>query len=111
MRDFLTLGPTPSGESCEQVGEGYDRGHAVAECRTFVRQLQRLWPETSFGVKGFPHDFGTYLEVVVWFDTSEKEEREAAYDVVNATPENWDEEAKADLQGWEQRKGERDGTR
>jgi hypothetical protein len=48
-----------------------------AECRAFVHQLERAFPQAieagcSFRVKSNPHDFGQYLEVQVRFDDDDE---------------------------------------
>jgi len=106
-KDFLTLGPTPADEPCEQLGPGYDPEKARFECFTFARQLKRTFPHGEFGVKTFQHDFGSYMEVVAYFYSGETEEleyerlvNEACYLAESKTPEHWDEIAKEDLRKW-----------
>ena len=100
MRDYLTLGPTPTGEDCEQVP--YENpAKAKKECRVFKEQLIRQFGEPPFGadlvVKSFPHDFGSYHEVVAYFDDQIPESVEYAFKLEGQTPEEWDEQAKNDL--------------
>ncbi len=89
--DYLTLGPVPSDESCEQVGPNYDAEHARAECNAYKHQLQRNWPQLSFFVKSFPHDFGSYMEVCVSDNCAE------AFAVGNSLPATWDDKARVEL--------------
>ena len=97
MIDYLTLGPTPAAEPCEQLGPSYDPQQARAECETFKRQLQRLFPDGSFAVRRFPHDFGTYLEVVALYDVQDEAQQAAAFAAERRTPARWDDEALEDL--------------
>ena len=97
MMDYIELGPTPSGEDCEQLGPNYDSRRAVIECSTYANQLKRMFPDCRFTVKRFPHDFGTYMEVVVNYDTDSEEETELAYDVDSGYPESWDDTAREQL--------------
>jgi hypothetical protein len=101
MFDHLDLGPTPAGESCEQLGPNYDSKRARAECRAFAAQLERVNgtpPDgCGFRVKSNPHDFGTYLSVVVAFDDENDAAVEYAYKAENTTPEEWDDEARKEL--------------
>jgi len=98
MLDYLTLGPTPSGEGCEQLGPRYDPRKARAECLVFVHQLQRLFPHGVFKVKSFAHDFGSYMEVCAVYDDSYDDDiTRAAFAAEANTPENWDEAAKIEL--------------
>ena len=70
MKDYLALGPVPAGEDCAQVGteEYYSKGRQ--ECRTYKKQLLRMFPDCPEGariaIKPFPHDFGTYHFVCKW---------------------------------------------
>lgn len=44
-------------------------------CRLFKEQLEEQFPEGDFRVKSFQHDFGTYLEVVAYYDTDMDDDR------------------------------------
>jgi len=71
------------------------------ECEIFLRQLRRVFGEPPEGaglsIKSNPHDFGTYLEVVCWFDTGVEASVEYAFNMEKNTPEYWDDEAKEEL--------------
>ena len=99
--DSFGLGPVPSNEECAQVGtENYMR-RAKIECKTFVSQLERVFPDPPpgvyFRVTHNPHDFGTYLDVEVRFNDDDSEATAFAIKVENETPANWDEIAKKEL--------------
>ena len=98
MRDYMELGPTPCGESCEQLGPTYNLGRAKAELITYLHQLQRLFPLATFQIKSFSHDFGTYKEVCVIFDDDDAEQVDLAYEIEAGFPEYWDNEARAELE-------------
>lgn len=86
MRDYLELGPTPAGESCQQVGmPTYNDIAARAECNSYKEMLEGLFPECEFAVKSFPHDFGNYREVVVYLDKGDP------YKVDANLPEFWED--------------------
>ena len=53
--------------------------------------LRERWPEAHFAIKSFPHDFGTYREVVVYYDTDDNDP--IAYEVEANLPKTWDEES------------------
>jgi hypothetical protein len=94
MRDYLEIGPTPSDEDCAQVGGDDYYRLAQIECEIFILQLRReLGPEPP-GAKlrtvSFPHDFGTYHEVVCYYDSNEG--LSYALDCESSNP-NWDEQA------------------
>ena len=50
--------------------------------------LQERWPDAHFAVKSFPHDFGTYREVLVYYDTEENDP--IAHEVEANLPKTWD---------------------
>jgi hypothetical protein len=73
-----------------------------AECRAFVHQLERAFPQAieagcSFRVKSNPHDFGQYLEVQVRFDDDDEHQTHWAFMIEAELPELWDDEARAEL--------------
>ena len=72
-RDTLSIGSTPYGEDCAQVGSTeYDYAtRARAECKAFMQQIAKHYPEPDNGylkIKANPHDFGTYHELVIVYD-------------------------------------------
>jgi len=101
MKDYLSLGPTPCGEDCQQIGPNFDCEKSNTELKAFKHQLERQFkniPEGSrFGIKTFPHDFGSYSEVVVYFNDADDKSTDFAFHVESNTPEFWDEEAKQEL--------------
>jgi hypothetical protein len=48
-------------------------------------------------VRTFPHDFGSYREVVVVFDSNDAKAAELALKAEGAAPEEWDDEAREEL--------------
>ena len=122
MRDYINIGSAPVEEQCAQVGRDNYRAMARLECRAFKEQLERKFPDGEFGIKSFPHDFGTYFEVVAYFEdevdrdaealraledtfmlcqkypcVNKLRAREAAFEAEANTPMYWDKEAKAIL--------------
>lgn len=100
MMDYITLGGAPYEEECAQVGdEGY-RQRALKECAAYIGQLKRAFGEPPAGaslrVKRFPHDFGTYHEVVVEFE-DEPAAIEYAFKLEEEMPARWDEQARREL--------------
>ena len=96
-QEYIELGPTPCGESCEQLGPTYDPGKAETELTVYLHQLERLFPLSVFHIKAFRHDFGTYKEVCVIFDGNDAEQVDLAYEIESSYPENWDDDAKNEL--------------
>lgn len=101
MSEIMLLAAVPVGEECEQVGEGYRRDHAIAECQAFIRQLQRIHGEPPKGaaliVKANAHDFGVYHEVAVLYDPNDEKSIDYAFHLERNLPEFWDEEARREL--------------
>ena len=103
MRDYLDLSPTPVNEPCAMVEPTGDYMPRMrAECRAFVHQLERAFPQAieagcSFRVKSNPHDFGQYLEVQVRFDDEDEHQTHWAFMIENDLPESWDDQARAEL--------------
>lgn len=100
--DYITLGPVPCDEDCAQVGSPDYAIKARKECRAFINQIRRQHPAlvdkiANLNIKSFPHDFGTYYEVVALFDDNSPDETHAAYELENVTPTVWDREARIEL--------------
>ena len=98
---YIELGPVPCGEKCEQLGSNYRPEFARFECQQYKAQLEREFnhlSDISFSIKSFPHDFGTYMEVVVRYDDENEESVDNAFHVDSNSPEKWDNLAKARLE-------------
>ncbi len=71
------------------------------ECRAFVNQLRRHFGEEPEGaqlkIRRQAHDFGSYLEVVVEYDTEMPASIEYAFEVDTKTPGEWDDIARREL--------------
>jgi hypothetical protein len=95
MRDFISIGPTPCEESCAQVGEPDYREKALGECRRFILLLRKTFgpePEGAWlSVKSFPHDFGTYYEVICYYNTAIPASVNYAFRCESETPAIWEE--------------------
>jgi len=98
--DYLDLGSSPCGESCVQVGSNDYHSRARLECQTYRDQLLREFPaipeSCRFAIRSNPHDFGSYLSVVVYYDSASVD---YAFHVENNLPESWDSESLAKLKG------------
>ena len=101
----MYYGPTPCAEECTQTTDPDYFSKSRDECRIWLGQLLRLikkeWDEVPEGlnmrVKGESHDFGTYYEVVGIYHIDNDEARDVAGWLENTMPEDWDEEARAEL--------------
>ncbi|MBU1374312.1 MAG: hypothetical protein KKG25_16320 [Bacteroidetes bacterium] len=101
MRDYITLGPVPCDEDCAQVGQDDYPERSRAEYKAYFCQLRRQFGKepggAMFSVKSFPHDFGSYREVVVYYDNENEASVDFAYKVEGELPGEWDEEARKEL--------------
>jgi len=99
--DSLELGPTPAMEDCAQVGWDNYVELSKMELKAYKNQLTRMFPNMPegayFKINRNPHDFGTYYELAIKYPVDDKEASDFAYMVENNLPENWDEQAKAEL--------------
>ena len=105
MKDYINIGSSPSGEDCAQVGSDDYTHRASVECRIFADQLDRSFPDIakngcSLAIKSFPHDFGSYKEVVIYFDDENEASESYAIHIENNTPEFWDDLAKGYLKSY-----------
>lgn len=101
----MYYGPTPCSEECVQTTDPDYPLKARRECGVWVGQLTRAL-EKEFGevpeglnlrIKGERHDFGTYYEVVGVFHTDDREAVDAAFWLEANAPEEWDEQAKKEI--------------
>jgi hypothetical protein len=103
MLDYLNLGSTPSDEDCAQVGSPDYQTRANKELDAYKAQLERMFPgwETHKNLKfkkvWFPHDFGSYGEIVITYDDDNELEAATAIEIEWNTPTNWDQEAIKEL--------------
>ncbi len=82
--DYIHIGSVPVEEDCAQVGSHDYATKGRAECKRFMAQIQRHYPEPDNGylkIKSNPHDFGTYYEVVAVFDENDEEATKWAFAV------------------------------
>ena len=96
MRAYIELGSTPAEEDCAQVGwENYDT-LSMIETKVYKEQLKRTFKligGMSFSIKSFPHDFGSYKEVVVNYDDANEQEVDLAFEIENNQPGKWDKQS------------------
>jgi hypothetical protein len=99
MFDYLTIGSSPIEEDCVQVNPNVNYIPAMKEeCSRFKKLLEEKFPipenlvgKVYFQIKSFPHDFGTYYEVVVMYDDKNSDAEEFAVNVENNTPLKWND--------------------
>ncbi len=99
MRDYITISSTPLAEPCAQVGQDDYPERSRIETKVFAQQCLRVLEEEFdevaclISIKSFPHDFGTYREVVAYFDEEDDNSIKQAYWLESHTPEEWDDVA------------------
>jgi hypothetical protein len=93
--DMLELGSAPAEEDCVSVTDKEDYMQAMREeCRRYKALLESLFPvpdnvDACFAIKSYPHDFGTYMEVVVKFDNYDEKAIDFAFHVEENLPGKW----------------------
>lgn len=102
MREYMEIGATPYGEDCAQVGSDGYRNRAENEMDTYIRLMERIFPEAlnkniNFKKKWFDHDFGTYGEVCMFWNSEDEDASNHVYEIDKNLPENWDKVAKEEL--------------
>jgi len=95
MKDYINIGPTPCEEDCAQLGTPDYREKALAECKRFIQLLRKKFgpePEDArLAIKWFEHDFGSYCEVVCFYDTDIQESVDYALRCEGETPATWED--------------------
>jgi hypothetical protein len=95
MKDYLTLGPVPSGEDCAQIGDDDYHRKSREEGARFISLLRQVCgpepPGARLCLKSFPHDFGTYYEVCCTYEDTNEPAIDYAFHVEAHTPESWDD--------------------
>ena len=96
MREFMNIGSTPSDEPCASVGEPDYYPRAREECARFIELIRKKLgeepPGAHLATKSFPHDFGTYHEVVCYFEDSDEEASQYAYLCESESPRTWQDD-------------------
>lgn len=96
--DYISIGSAPANEDCVSVDPNTDYIPAMkAECRRFADLIAEKLGVPPAGarlsVKGFSHDFGTYYEVVCFFDEDDEEAVAYALKCESDAPANWSDES------------------
>src|SRR5437016_306951 len=101
MNDWLDIGSSPPGETCAQVGSDDYYPRARRECLTYIALLRRVLGEepigARLGIRSNPHDFGTYLSVVCYYDAGNQAAIDYALRCESGEPDEWDQQAKTEL--------------
>lgn len=102
MQECMDLGSSaPPLEDCAQVGREDYFDQARKECRAYIGLLRRsIGPEPEgvrLSVKSNPHDFGSYLTVVVFYDPAVSAAVDYAFACEANGPHLWDDIARREL--------------
>lgn len=94
MRDYISIGSSPCDEDCAQVGSDNFREKALKECRQYIEAIRKKYGlekgSAQLKIKWFPHDFGSYCEVVCYYSDDDEAGMNYAYNVELGT-ETWSE--------------------
>ena len=96
-REWLELGSSPAEEECVQVTK--EGGYLPAmrkECQRYIRTIRAELGEEPYGaalaIMSNPHDFGTYLDVVCYYNPNEEVAVEYAFNCDENAPSRWRED-------------------
>jgi hypothetical protein len=94
MREYLELGSSPTEEDCIQVQSNTDyKNEMCEECSRYKDLLKKIFSDIpdscTFSIKSFPHDFGNYYEVVVYYNPDIEASVEYAFNVESNLPAHW----------------------
>lgn len=103
--EYIELSSSPINETGAQVGADDYWERSRIECKVYKQQLERMFPIPPelvdlvyFAIKKFEHDFGFYREVVIKYDYESEPACDFACHVDSNLPENWDKEARSQLE-------------
>jgi hypothetical protein len=98
MRTYIELNSVPFAEDCVQVDPDADYIPAMRwECTVYKKQLERMFPGCVFELRNFVHAFGTYIEVVYWYDDHNEDQTAQAFRIESTLPEHWDDVARMEI--------------
>ena len=94
MNDSIELSSSPTEEDCAAVGSDFYQHDVGAEIPAFLDQLRRQFPtegvSVEFTSRHFAHDFGSYQEAVIKFNSRCEKAVEFAFNVDSNLPKHWD---------------------
>ena len=90
---FVPLGPVPADEACAQAGDENYTTEVWKECNRFIALLRDTFGEEPVGallcIQSAPHDFGTYYEVVCYYDPDIPASVDYAFRCEREAPTTW----------------------
>lgn len=97
--EFLVIASAPNDEFCTQAGVNYNDN--IIECNALKNLMIRTYGQPPQNCEFFilenHHDFGTYLELAIFYNEEDEQSEEYALQC-ELTPDNWDEEALNELE-------------
>ena len=101
MRDYIDIGGNPPDEPLFFDISG-SPDQQKSECRAYIHAIRQTLGQEPEGaqlkIKGNPHDFGTYYEVVCYYDTEDEEAAAYAFRCESDSPMNWPEDMNVRLE-------------
>jgi hypothetical protein len=92
----MDIGCNPCEEPCVNLGTENYYPRARDECARYIELVRKKLGEEPPGaylkVKSNPHDFGSYLSVVVVFDDDDEEARHYAFRCESEAPRTWQDD-------------------
>jgi len=94
MREYIEIGPCPCNEPAADIRDPEFARLNRDECQRFIQLIREVCgdePEGArLGIRSNYHDFGTYREVVCYYDDDNEQAAEYAYHCEGDAPSNWD---------------------
>jgi hypothetical protein len=95
ITDYIPLGSAPADEDHAELSSPSYAVDAHKECRAYIQAIRRkLGPEPQgarLDVMAFPHESGTYYEVICRFDNAQQPAVAYALRCESRPPETWGE--------------------
>ena len=100
-RDYIDIGCTPANEPCQGVGTpDYDPEKERQESTRFLNLIRKTLgdepPGARLAIMSNPHDFGTYLSVVCYYQDDNEAATNYAFRCEDEAPTEWDTPADGD---------------
>ena len=103
MRDTINIGSSPYNEPTIQIKSGVNYlPWSIKEIMIFREQLKRQFPRLAefncyLHIRQHPHDFGTYAQLEINYNSDNEKSRKMAYTVDGEVPAKWDDIAQAEI--------------
>lgn len=94
MRDYVTLGSSPSDEDCLQLGKSTLESMR-SECKRYLELIRKVvGPPVNnarLTIKTFSHDFGDYVEAICSYELDDPISEEYAFYCESNSPMTWND--------------------